>query len=238
MKTRKKTVAVIPARGGSKGIPRKNLCMLGGKPLIAYAIEIGLKSPGIDRVIVSTDDAEIAQTAKKYGAEVPFMRPADIAMDNSPDKDVFLHLINWLKKEENYDFDFLMNLRCTTPFKKMEHISRILEMVDDEDCDSVRTVTKVKGKCHPYWVVKLDSENHAIPFLDDIDIYKYHQRQLLPPAYFINGVVDVIKRDVILNSKTLYGSRMKILETDPLYAIDIDTIDDLHLCEALLGVIK
>lgn len=235
--TERKTVAVIPARGGSKSIPRKNLAPLGGKPLIARAIELGLACPEIDRVIVSTDDAEIAAVAREHGAEVPFLRPAELAQDDTPDRPVFVHLIDWLRTHDGYAFDFLVNLRCTTPLKQPEHVRAALDGLANSEADSLRTVDRIQGKHHPYWMLRHDADNFAVPFVDGIDIQKYYRRQLLPPAYSINALVDVMRPAVILNNRDPYGQRMLMLETDPLYSLDIDDPKDLVLCEALLRII-
>ncbi|RJR38294.1 MAG: acylneuraminate cytidylyltransferase family protein [Desulfobacteraceae bacterium] len=229
-----RTVAVIPARGGSKGIPRKNLALLMGRPLLAYAVEVGLACPEIDRVIVSTDDPEIARTALSLGAEVPFMRPSELAEDKTPDRPVFLHCVDWLKEQEGYEFDFLVNLRCTTPLKKTEHVRKALELIRSGDCDSVRTVDFIRGKHHPYWALKTDGAGYGVPFVDGIEISRYHQRQLLPPAYSINALVDVVRVSTLLAYENLYGKRMRLLVTDPLYSIDIDGPKDLILCEAIM----
>jgi CMP-N,N'-diacetyllegionaminic acid synthase len=231
----KKIVVIIPARGGSKGIKNKNIIPLADKPLIAYPIELALKVDCIDRVIVSTDSSEIAEISKKYGAEVPFLRPSEFSSDTSGDREVFVHLIEWLIDNEGYEFDYLMNLRCTTPLKKAEHIEAAVEMVLKEDCDSVRTVDLIQGKHHPYWMFKKDDNGFGTSFIDGLKRSQYYQRQMLPPAYSVNALVDIIKVDTIMNADadSLYG-RMKLLETDPIYSIDIDTTKDLIICEALI----
>ena len=233
-----KSVAIVPARGGSKGIPKKNMALLKGKPLLSYAIGVGLDCPEIDRVIVSTDDEKIAEAALKYGAEVPFIRPAELARDDTPDRPVFLHLIEWLRENEGYEFDYLVNLRCTTPLKKMEHLLKVIRFIQTEDCDSVRTVDKIEGKHHPYWTLRKDDAGFGHPFIADLEITeKYYRRQLLPPAYSINALVDAMRVSTILKYNNLYGEKMKLLPTDPIYSIDIDTPKDLAVCEALMGIL-
>lgn len=231
---KERTVAVVPARGGSKGIPKKNLALLKGRPLLAYAVEVGLNCREIDRVIVSTDDPEIAGMALALGAEVPFLRPPELARDDTPDRPVFIHCINWLKERDGYEFDYLVNLRCTTPLKRPEHVRAALELIRKENCDSVRTVDLVRGKHHPYWTLKNGKTGYGIPFVDGVEIARYHQRQLLPPAYSINALVDVMRVSSLVTCENLYGDRMKLLETDPLFSVDIDTPKDLVLCEAIM----
>lgn len=228
------TVAIIPARGGSKSIPRKNLALLGGRPLISWAIAVGLACPEIDRVIVSTDDSEIAEVAREHGAEVPFLRPVELAQDDTPDAPVFIHLLRWLDEHEGYRPDALVNLRCTTPLKRVEHVSAALGLLFASGCDSVRTMDRIQGKHHPYWMFKQDAQGFATTFIDGLDLKKYHRRQLLPPAWSINALVDAMTVRAVLGPRPPYGECMRLLETDPLYSIDIDTPKDLLVCQALL----
>ncbi|OGV51855.1 MAG: hypothetical protein A2X49_03545 [Lentisphaerae bacterium GWF2_52_8] len=164
------------------------------------------------------------------------MRPSEIAQDDTPDRPVFLHLIDWLRRNENYEFDGLVNLRCTTPFKKASDLAAILEILRDEDCSAVRSVTRIDGKNHPYWVLSRDSEGYAKQFVDGIDLHKYCRRQLLPPAYALNGVIDAMKCRVIEASPNFYGDKIMLYETDPLMSVDVDSPKDLALCESLTEV--
>ncbi len=229
-----KTVAIILARGGSKGVPRKNIRPLLGKPLIAYAIEPGLAAKKVDRVIVSTDDAEIAEVAISCGAEVPFTRPSELAKDSTPDLPVYQHLINWLEENEGYKFDFLLNLRCTTPFKTPAMIDDAVALLAEGGCDSVRTAHQVAGEEHPYWMFKKRPDGLAEPFVDGIKLENYHQRQLLPPCHALNFLVDAMRVDVVMNSDYPCGKKVRLLEVDPARAVDIDTERDFVICEALL----
>ena len=208
--------------------------MLRGKPLINYAIDAGLACDEINRVIVSTDDHDIARVALDLGAEVPFIRPAELAQDDTPDKPVFMHLIDWLKENESYEFDYLVNLRCTTPLKQMAHIKEAIRLIKTKDCDAVRTVEKISGKYHPYWIFKLDAQGFGTSFVEGIDTKTYYQRQLLPPAYSINALVDVMKTEVLSNQDNTYGTRIRLLETDPVYSLDIDSKKDLLICESIM----
>jgi CMP-N-acetylneuraminic acid synthetase len=226
-------LAIIPARGGSRGLPRKNIKLLAGKPLIAYAVEVGLQSPSVDRLIVSTEDDEIAALARNLGADVPFLRPMSLAEDNVPDQPVFRHVIQCLEEKEHYYSDFVLNLRPTTPFKTVGDVESVVSKWRKTGCDCVRTVTKVEGKCHPYWTLKLKGDV-AEPFLEDIDLNRYHQRQLLPEAYYINGVVDGFTPDRALRDCPLYGGNMRTVCVAPERALDIDTDLDFSFCEHLL----
>jgi CMP-N-acetylneuraminic acid synthetase len=229
----KTVLGIIPARGGSKGVLRKNIRLLAGKPLIAYAIEVGLKSPSVDRVIVTTDDEEIAAIAREYGAEVPFMRPSELAGDSVPDKPVFQHVLNELKETESYHPDVLLNLRCTTPFKTVDDVESVVEKLVGSDCDSVRTMTSVEGVFHPYWMFK-EQDGYAQPFLTGIDTEKNYQRQLLPSLYRLNGVVDGLKSVNLLSSGSFWGDRMGIVEVPEERAFDIDTEFELRVANLIM----
>lgn len=226
-----KVLAIIPARGGSKGVPGKNLKLLGGRPLLEYAIHPALQCKRVDRVIVSTDDEAIAQAAKQAGAEVPFMRPAALATDTTPDKPVFEHALDWLSREEGYHPDFVLNLRCTTPFKTAEDIDRVIDTWQESGADSVRTVTRVDGVFHPYWMYQKEVDGYARPFVEGIKLSEYYQRQLLPPCYRLNGLVDGVASRVLLHHTELYGDKMAVVETDEARSVDIDTLLDFELAE-------
>ena len=165
-------LAIIPARGGSKGVPRKNIRPLGGKPLIAHTIEVALKTKEIGRVIVSTDDEEIRMVALGYGAEVPFLRPKELAQDDTPDRHYLVHALDWLRVNEHYIPDVVLLLRPTSPFRRVEHIERVLVMMKTMKADSIRTVTLVEGTQHPYWMYHLDDAGRARPFIEGIEIEK------------------------------------------------------------------
>lgn len=227
-------LGIIPARGGSKRLVGKNLRTLNKRPLIVYTIDAARKSKKINRLIVSTESPEIKKVSETAGAEVPFIRPQELAGDNVPDKPVLLHALNQLKSDENYLPDIVVLLRPTTPFKTPEVIDSVIDSLVDKKIDSVRTVTKVEGVYHPYWMYKKDFQNLAVPFIEGIDVAKYYQSQLLPPVFRLNGVVDAIKSEVILKKTRLYGSKMQILEIPEELSFDIDTELDLKICEMLI----
>jgi len=227
---RKKILAIIPARGGSKGIPRKNIQIVAGKPLIFYTIEKALQSKYIDRTVVSTDDNEIAEIAKKYGAEV-LIRPKELALDDTPDLPVFQHAIKYLREKENYCSDLVINLRPTCPLRSVADIDNAIEKMLKNNCDSVRTITEVKH--HPYWTSKIEGD-HILPFLENCDVSKYYRRQLLPDAYITNGAADVLKSDIIMNNNNLYGEDIRGIIIPAERSVDIDTEFDLKLVEVLL----
>ena len=157
-----KVLAVIPARGGSVRVPKKNIKLLNRKPLISYAIDAAKKSKYIDRIIVSTDDDEIKAVALQYGADVPFKRPADISED-VPTEDVVLHVIDWLKNNESYSSDIVVCLEPPVPFRKSEHIDRCVSAIlDDDSIDSAITVTSVGGM-RPEWMVHITKDKLIEP---------------------------------------------------------------------------
>lgn len=229
-----KAVGIIPARGGSKRIPRKNIRLLAGKPLIAYTIEAALRSTHLERLIVSTDDEEIAEISKQYGAEIPFLRPASLAEDSTPDQPVLRHTLEWLREYNKYEPDIVLNLRPTTPFKTPQTIDRVIQITADTGADIVRTMTLVEGVHHPYWMYTLSEDRDALPFMDGIEVTPYYQRQLLPPVYRINGVVDAYKTTVIESGNILDNHNMRAVVISEEESIDIDTEFDFKLCEFIL----
>ncbi|ETR65790.1 MAG: cytidylyltransferase (CMP-NeuAc synthetase), partial [Candidatus Magnetoglobus multicellularis str. Araruama] len=202
-----KIIAIIPARGGSKGIKRKNLVNLNGKPLVAYSIEHALNSKKIDRVMVSTEDKEIMEVSKQYGAEVPFLRPKELAEDHVLDIPVFEHALEYLTEIEGYKPEILVHLRPTAPYRKIEWIDEAIDMlVKSTHADSVRSVSMPDQ--HPYRIFTIDNEG----FLDPIMKHKHQtpyllRRQDLPSMYYYNCVIDVTKPSTIRNKKSMTGNK-------------------------------
>ena len=227
---KKNIIAVIPARGKSKGIPYKNIVNLAGKPLIYYSIDIAKKSQYIQRILVSTDDEKIAHIAKKYDVEI-LLRPADLARDDTPDFPVFKHVVDTLKEKEEEIPDILINLRPTCPLRSEEDIDNAVKKMIDTGCDSVRTITEAKH--HPYWMGKL-KDDHLVPFIEGVDVQKYYQRQLLPDAFIINGGVDVMSAKNIIENNTLYGKDIRAVFMPSERSVDIDTPFDVQFAEFLL----
>ena len=225
-------LGLIPARSGSKGIPDKNICNLGGKPLIAYTIEQALGSSLLTRVVVSTDSPRYQKIALERGAEAPFLRPTAISADNSTDREVFQHALDYFA-ERNEFFDVLINLRPTAPFRSVEDIEHVIHKLNDPSLDSVRSMTLAEGVHHPYWMYRTDEQQLAHPFIDGIAPDQYLRRQTLPPIYRLNGVVDGIRTKIIQHQRHLYGDRMGMVEVPPRRAVDIDTYEDLHYANFL-----
>ena len=227
-------ISLIPARGGSKGIPRKNITLLAGKPLIAFSIEDSLNCPQIERTIVSTDDPEIAEIAIKYGAEVPFIRPTELAQDDTPDFPVFFHALNWLLENEGFCPDLIVQLRPTTPLRPPGMIEKALQMLkDDDQADSVRSVREPPSSPYKMWK---KTDTYLTPFvkLEDGESYNL-PRQKLPEVFFHDGLLDVIRASTIMKKKSITGDKILPITTEnSFWAVDIDNPIDLVMAEKFL----
>lgn len=221
----KSILAIIPARGGSKGIPRKNIRDLAGKPLIAWTIEEAKKSKYIDRTIISSDDDEIMEFAKKWGGDVPFKRPAELARDESPGIDAILHAI-----EQFPQYAYIMMLQATSPFRKVEDIDGCLEHFIKSN--SQACVSVVEAEQNPYWMYFLDEENKMMPILETKE--NLYQRQKLPKVYLLNGAVYVATREFVLENKTFVTKETVGYEMVREHSIDIDNEDDFQYVEKIL----
>jgi len=224
-----KIVAVIPARGGSKGIPWKNMQDLAGKPLIAYTVEVALKSKTLDRVIVSTDDVKIAEIAKSYGAEVPFLRPTELAKDDTPGLLVVQHAVRYLEDVEAYKVDIIVILQPTSPLRSERRIDETVKKLLRTEADSVITVCKVKH--HPFWsfIVKGD---RLYPFSKKGIIIR--KRQDLPDTYAVNGAVYAVRRDVLFEQNSVFGRDTRAIVMPHEESVDIDDYFDLFTAEMVL----
>ena len=230
------TLALIPARGGSKGVPGKNIKLLGGYPLIAYSICVAKMTKSIKRVIVSTDSEEIADISKKYGAEAPFLRPADISRDNSTDLELFRHVIGWLEKDRSVP-RMIVHLRPTTPFREAREIDRAIEsMQASPDATSLRSVHEHSEP--PYKMFQLDTGGYLRGFFPDDPRPEYYNlpRQTFPKAYHPNGYVDIVKTDFIRQSGKLHGPNMLAFIT-PMVT-EVDKPEDFEYLEYQLNSIK
>lgn len=225
--------AIIPARGGSKGLPRKNLTMLQGIPLVGHAIRHGLESNLNNRVIVSTDDKEIADVALKYGAEVPFIRPSEYALDYTPDYPVFRHALEWLEKNENYVPDLIVQLRPTSPIRPNGLIDEAVNsFIEYKKADSLRTVCLTSITPYKMWKI----ENNLLePLLEWDRPEPYNTaRQLLPKVYWQTATLDIFWRKTVFDKESLTGDTIIPLLIDEKIAIDIDNEIDLLVAEKIL----
>lgn len=202
-------LALIPARGGSKGIPGKNIMEIAGKPLIAYSILQAIKSKHIDRIIVSTDDKEIANISKKWGAEVPFLRPPEFAQDMSPDIEVFRHTLRWLEKEENYNPQLIVHLRPTGPVRKIELIDMAIEKImQHPEADALRSVSLSLQTPYKMWEIEENEMMKPLLKIEHILDCQSLPRQALPTVYWQNGYVDIIRPRSILEYHSMWGRKV------------------------------
>ena len=227
-------LALIPARGGSKSIPRKNIRMFSGKPLIAYSIAAACCAPSVSRVIVSTDDDEIAAFSHEYGAETPFMRPAEYSQDETQDLPVFQHALSWLYDHENYRPDIVVHLRPTSPLRRMRHIEQaIASLVEQPEADAIRTVCVPFQ--NPYKMWQIGEDGFMRPLLHTEHREPYNMpRQALPEVFWQTGYVDAAWSRTILEKGSMTGDRILPLVISPDEWIDIDSPDDWRRAERLL----
>src|SRR5512144_1630039 len=229
-------LAIIPARGGSKGIPRKNIRSFAGYPLIAWSIAAAKQSELVTRLIVSTDDEEIAAVAREYGAETPFLRPADLAQDQTTDLPVFEHALQWLQDQEGYRPEIVVQLRPTSPVRPvgmLDHAIRIL--LEHSDADCVRGV--VPAGQNPFKMWRFAGEDKPMqPLLDLTGIAEPYNapRQILPPVYWQTGHIDAIRVSTITDKHSLTGDVIYPLVIDPRYNVDIDNLSDWAKYESLV----
>jgi N-acylneuraminate cytidylyltransferase len=200
------TLALIPARGGSKGVPRKNVMMLAGKPMIAYSILQAQASRLINRVIVSTDDEEIAAVAREWGAEVPFMRPAEFAQDLSPDIEVFRHALTWLRDQQSYQPEMVVHLRPTGPARQVQVIDDAIELLSGHpEADAVRSVSVALQTPYKMWRINHLGFIEPLFRLPGVPDCQSLPRQQLPLAYWQNGYVDVVRPRAVLLKHSMWG---------------------------------
>ncbi len=226
-------LALIPARGGSKGIPRKNLHPLAGKPLIAYSIEQALAAETVTRTVVSTDDPEIAEVARAAGAEVPFVRPAELARDDSPDLEVFRHALLWLRDHESYEPELVVHLRPTNPVRRVERIDEAVRaLAGDPSADSLRSVSWPEQTPYKMWRI---AHGYLDPLLEAAGVPDAHSmpRQSLPEVWWQNGYVDVLRPRTVLELGSMAGARVLPFVVDEPF-VEIDYEDALARAEALL----
>lgn len=214
------TLALIPARGGSKSLPRKNICLFRGRPLIVHSIECAQQSRLVDRIIVSTDCPEIADVAREAGAEVPFLRPAELAQDDTLDLPVFHHCLDWLEEHEGVVPAIIVQLRPTSPLRSPQMVDEAIAILQsDPEADSVRAI------CHPtqnpFKMWRVDEGGYLTPLVP-LDLPEpYNQpRQALPEVFWQNGYVDVMRAATLREQNSMTGRRIR-----PLFVADNATVD-------------
>jgi len=223
-------IAIIPARSGSKGVPGKNIKLLGGIPLFAFSIIAAKMMPSVSRVIVSTDSEEYAEIAKDYGAEVPFLRPNEISGDKSTDFDLFLHALNWFKENENLIPEYILHLRPTTPLRNPQIMEDAVKLfIENKNLASSLRSGHTAPESPYKWFLKND-DNYFKGLRDDLTPEKVNlPRQSFPSVYIPDGYIDILKSSVILTTGTLHGDKMLVFESP--FCVEVDTKDDFEYLE-------
>ena len=217
------------ARGGSKSFPRKNLAPLAGRPLIAWTIEAALRCRAVDRVVVSTDDDEIAAVARAQGAEVPFLRPPELAQDDTPTMPVIVHALRWLETEQGYLPDAVVLLQPTSPLRTADDITDAVALAHQHSADSVVSVSVAWS--HPHLAKRIAADGRLEDFAPHP---KVERRQDLEPAYSLNGAIYYSRRTNLLEAQSFYGPKTYAYVMPPERSLDVDTPWNLHLCDLIL----
>jgi N-acylneuraminate cytidylyltransferase len=220
-------LAIIPARGGSKGIPRKNIRPFAGYPLVAYSIAAALQAESAIRVIVSTDDQEIAEVARHFGAETPFLRPAELAADKTTDLPVFQHALSWLAEHENYHPEIILHLHATSPVRPLGFVDQAVRLLREHpEAECVRSVVSPGQNPYKMWRIEAES-GRMIPLLTVPGINEPYNtpRQLLPAVYLQTGHVNAI-RPATIRQGSMTGTAILPLIVDASYEVDMDTLAD------------
>ena len=231
-----KIIAIIPARGGSKGLARKNIRLFAGKPLVAWTIEQTKKSKYIDRIIVSTDDKEIAESSRKYGAEVPFLRPEELATDDAKTIDVILHTLNWLETRGDY-YDFLVLLEPTSPLRDVEDMDKCIEiLISNPKAEAIVSVAKLEST-HPEFNVVLNEEEF-IRKPDGTTNFKVLRRQDLEDVYFFEGSIYISEVEALKQKRTFYHKSTLAYVVPKYKSLEVDELCDFICIEALMKAKK
>jgi CMP-N-acetylneuraminic acid synthetase len=227
-----RVLGIVTARGGSKGVPRKNLADLGGRSLLSYTAAAARRAKRLSRVIVSTDDSEIAAEAQRCGLEVPFLRPAELARDDTPTLPVLQHAVSLLEAA-GQRYDAICILQPTHPFRRTEDIDGCIELLESSDADAAMTIARVPDEFNPHWTYQRDPDGSLR--LTTGEQAPIPRRQELPAAYHREGSVYVTRRDVLMLGNSIYGTRVVGLLVDAEQRVNIDTPRDLEQARALLA---
>ncbi|MGY5354050.1 acylneuraminate cytidylyltransferase family protein [Wenyingzhuangia sp. IMCC45467] len=230
-----KILGIIPARGGSKGVPRKNIKLLGGKPLIEYTSEVALASKLIETVVLSSDDDEIIEVSKNLGIEVPFKRPSNLAIDTAPTLPVIQHALAYYKSIGKI-FDAVCLLQVTSPFRTVGFLDKAIEKFVKSEADSLVSVQEVPHEYNPHWVFEESSDGNLKIATGDEQIIS--RRQDLPKAYHRDGSIYITKTTVLLEQDSLYGNSVAYIESPKEWYVNIDTMADWEKAEELLKKLK
>jgi CMP-N,N'-diacetyllegionaminic acid synthase len=226
-----RVLAIIPARGGSKGVPGKNIKLLSGKPLIEYTTQVALQSKLLTKVLVSSDDDKIIEVAKNTGVEVPFKRPSNLSEDATPTLPVIKHALAYYKNIGE-EFDAICLLQVTSPFRTVDFLDNALQKFINEGADSLVSVQKVPHEYNPHWTFELNEEGNLKIATGEEKIIS--RRQELPIAYHRDGSIYITKTNVIEKQNSLYGKLIAYIESDKDLYVNIDTMEDWGKAELLL----
>jgi len=228
-------LGLIPARGGSKGIPRKNIVPVAGKPLLAWTCEAALASTSLSRVVLSTDDEEIAEVGRAWGVEVPFERPAALATDTAASVDVALHALDWLEEHEDWHADVLVLLQPTSPLRTAAHIDEAVALFLAGDVDAVISVVAVPHAFHPWKLMACES-GLLVPASADSTAYRPPPRQQVPTLFARNGpAIAVASARNLREARGFYGGRVRPYVMAKQDSVDIDDSEDIMFAEAMLA---
>jgi CMP-N-acetylneuraminic acid synthetase len=235
-----KVLALVPARGGSKGLPRKNLLPLGGHPLIAWSVAAGRQATLVTRILCSTDDVEIAQAAQEYGAEAPFLRPPELALDDTPDLPVFQHALAWLEHADGWRADIVVQLRPTAPLRFPGQVDAAVRLLlEHPEATGVRAVVPAPANPFKMWLLPAPGEEPwmtPLLSLPGAEEPFNMPRQRLPQAYWQTGTIDVVRADVVRAGR-MSGARLLPFLVDPRQAVDIDTAADMAQAAARIAAL-
>lgn len=227
-------LAVITARGGSKRLPRKNIRILGGKPLIAWTIEAALAvREGLHAVVVSTDDEEVAAVARQWGADVPFLRPPELASDQAKSLPAVQHAVKFVEARDACLMDWVLLLQPTSPLRTGEDIASSIALALKSDCDSVISVYQLSHH-HPIFAKKIDDGGYLVPFSIE-EPEGLRRQEVGPPAYMRNGAIFLTKRGVLMDQNSIWGSRIMPYLMPEERSVDIDSELDLLLAETIIA---
>ncbi len=227
-----KILGLIPARGGSVGIPGKNIKLLNGKPLLAYTVQSAFESTLIERTILSTDDEEIAAVGRELGLDVPFLRPGNLAQSSTPTLPAIVHCLEYLQEKENVSYDAVCLLQPTTPFRNKGFIDQAIQKFTDSGTDSLVSVLEVPHEYNPEWVFFDTGSGHLKISTGREKIIS--RRQELPSAYIRDGAIYLTKTNVILEQESLYGSSTSFIKSDPAGHVNLDTMEDWYRAEQIV----
>ena len=225
-----KILGIIPARGGSKGVPRKNIKLLNSKPLLQYTTDVALKSTLIDTLILNSDDDEIIEVGKKLGVEVPFKRPKKLAQDDSSTLSVIIHTLDFYQNLNIY-FDAVCLLQTTSPFRTIDFLEKSILKFKKNDTDSLVSVQEVPHEYNPHWTFEEREKGVLKIATGESEIIS--RRQDLPKAYHRDGSIYLTKTAVIQNQKSLYGKSISYIQSPKEWYVNIDTMEDWKKAEKL-----